>query len=121
MMEHSVRTIGNYAFETLDLTNSLPQLYEIGENVSAPMQKLPALQVVEIQSLSKLQIRKALIYFEVLTQVEEAIAEESQETQDSWYSTRRIQRDDKFLNEIAKKLHFTDRQLDFIFEMGVSL
>ena len=120
-MEHSVHTIGNFAFETMDLTNSLPQLYDKDENVSSSMQPLPALEAMEIQSLSKLQMRKALIYFEVLSQVEEAIAHESQETQDSWYSTKRIQRDDIFLNEIAKKLHFTDRQLDFIFEMGVSL
>jgi hypothetical protein len=120
-MERSVRPIGNYVFEGLDLTNSLAQLYEKDDYASTPVQKFPELEAVEIQSISKLQMRKALIYFEVLEQVEEAIAEEDQETQDNWYSTRHIQRDDRFLNEVAKKLHFTDRQIDFIFEMGVTL
>ncbi len=121
MMERSVRPIGDFAFETLDLTDSLAQLHENNDHVSAPVQKFPALETMDIQSISKLQLRKSLIYFEVLAQVEEAIAEEDQETQESWYSTKRIQRDDKFLNEVAKKLHFTDRQIDFIFEMGATL
>lgn len=121
MMERSVRPIGNFAFEALDLTDSLAQLHENNDHVSAPVQKFPALEMMDIQSISKLQLRKSLIYFEVLAQVEEAIAEEDQETQESWYSTKRIQRDDKFLNEVAKKLHFTDRQIDFIFEMGITL
>jgi len=121
MMERSVRPIGNFAFEGFDLSDSLVQLYEKDDHASAPVLTLPELETLEILSISKLQMRKALIYFEVLEQVEEAIAEENQETQDSWYSTRHIQRDDRFLNEVAKKLHFTDRQIDFIFEMGVTL
>jgi hypothetical protein len=121
MMEHSVRPIGHFAFEAMNTTGSLPQLDDNSGNISAPMQNFPVLDVVEMKSLSKLQMRKALIYFEVLSQGEEAIAEESQETQDSWYSTKHVQRDDKFLNEVAKKLHFTDRQLDLIFEIGVSM
>jgi hypothetical protein len=121
IMEHSVRPIGSYAFENLDLTNSLSQLYEKTESVSTPVQEFPEVEVTPIQSISKLQMRRALIYFDVLTQVEEAIALESEETQQSWYSTKDIQRDDKFLNEITKKLHFTDRQIDYIFEIGASL
>ncbi len=121
IMEHSVRPIGSYAFENLDLTSSLPQLYEKVENVSIPVQRFLEVEVTPIQSISKLQMRRALIYFDVLTQVEEAIANENEETQQSWYSTKDIQRDDKFLNEITKKLHFTDRQIDYIFEIGASL
>lgn len=120
-MEHGVNSIGNYAFENLDLADSLSQLYEKNDHFKVPQHSFPQVEVAENQSLSKLQLRKSLIYFEVLEQVEKAIAEESQEVQDNWYSIKRIARDDKILNEMAKKLHFTDRQVDFIFEMGVTL
>jgi hypothetical protein len=120
-MERGVHPIGNYAFETLDLTDSLAQLYEKDGHAKSHEHSFPEVESVEIQSISKLQLRKSLIYFEVLEQVEEAVAEASQETQDAWYSTKHIRRDDIFLNEVAKKLHFTDRQIDFIFEMGITL
>lgn len=68
-----------------------------------------------------MQMRKALIYFDVLTQAEEAAAHSDPETQHSWQSATEFNRQDKFLNKIAKKLQLTDRQLDFIFEMGVTL
>jgi hypothetical protein len=120
-MERGVNPIGNYAFENLDLTDSLAQLFENDDHAKSHEHSFPQVETVEFQSISKLQLRKSLIYFEVLEQVEAAVAETSQETQDNWYSTKPIERDDKFLNEVAKKLHFTDRQIDFIFEMGVTL
>jgi hypothetical protein len=120
-MERAAHPIGNYAFETLDLTDSLAQLDENDGHVKAPKHSFPQVEAVKVQSISKLQLHKSLIYFEILEQVEKAVAEESQETQDNWYSTKRIQRDDKFLNEVSKKLQFTDRQIDFIFEMGITL
>lgn len=120
-MEHGVHSIGNYALETLDLSESLAHLYENDDQAKPHEHYFPQVEAVEAQSISKLQLRKSLIYFEVLEQVEEAVAEASQETQDNWYSTKHIERDDRFLNEIAKKLHFTDRQIDFIFEMGIKM
>jgi hypothetical protein len=124
-MEHSVRPIGSFAFEDVNFSKALPQLIE---NVDAPLiqtsqknDQFPEIEVLKMESISRLQLRKALIYYELLEKVEEAVALESEELQKNWYSTKRLQRDDAFLNKIAKKLRYTDVQVDYIFLMATSL
>ena len=119
-MEHSTNMRAGNAFESANLTDAAQPIYTGNKSVYNAWQAFPEIEA-PILSLSKIQMRKALIYFDVLEQVEAAAAKADAETQHSWQSATHFERQDKFLNEIAKKLHLTDRQLDFIFEMGITL
>jgi hypothetical protein len=74
-----------------------------------------------IQSISKLQMRSALNYFNVLKKFEDAVEVCTPEIKQYWLSAFEFNRDDEFLIEMAKKLQLTNRQVDFIFEMGATL
>jgi hypothetical protein len=119
-MEHSTNMRAVNTFETSNLTDVSQPIYTGNNSVYNAWQAFPEIEA-PILSLSKIQMRKALIYFNVLEQVEEAATHADAETQHSWQSATHFERQDKFLNEIAKKLHLTSKQLDFIFEMGITL
>jgi hypothetical protein len=53
--------------------------------------------------------------------VENALANASSATQQAWQNTKRFNREDAFLNEIAHKAQLSDLQLDFIFEIGITM
>jgi hypothetical protein len=120
MIERAVQPIGNYAFESFDFSESLAYQFKNDVPAASSRQPFSKTKRKDFQSISKLQLRKSLIYFEVLEQIEALVENESEEVQSNWYSTKPIQRDDKFLSELAKKLNFSDRQIDFIFEMGTT-
>lgn len=89
------------------------------KNDSLP--SLPEIDLPPFEQISKPQMNKALIYFDALTKVENALANASADTQQAWQNAKKFDREDDFLNEIAKKAQITDLQLDFIFEIGVTM
>jgi hypothetical protein len=82
---------------------------------------LPEIDLPPFEQISKPQMNKALIYFDALTKVENALANANIETQQAWQNAKKFDREDDFLIEIAKKAQITDLQLDFIFEIGVTM
>lgn len=88
-------------------------------NDSLPGQ--PELDFLPFEQITNQQMNKALIYFDALTKVEIALANASSATQQAWQNTKRFNREDTFLKEIAYKAQLTDLQLDFIFEIGVTM
>lgn len=82
---------------------------------------LPELDLLPFEPISKQQMNRALIYFDALTKVENALANASSATQQAWQNTKRFNREDAFLKEIAHKAQLSDLQLDFIFEIGITM
>ncbi len=89
------------------------------KNDSLP--SLPEIDLLPFELISKPQMNKALIYFDALTKVESALVNASADTQQAWQNAKKFNREDAFLNEIAQKARITDLQLDFIFEIGITM
>ena len=64
---------------------------------------LPEIDLLPFEKISRQQLNKALIYFDALTKVENALANASTDTQRAWQNAKRFNREDEFLNEIAQK------------------
>lgn len=85
------------------------------------LQNLPEIESLPFEHISKHQMNKALIYFNALTKIENAVTNSSIETQQAWQNAKAFDREDEFLKEIAHKAQLTDLQLDFIFEIGITM
>jgi len=99
----------------------LTQSKQSSQTVNDTMQNLPEIESLPFERISKHQMNKALIYFNALTKIENAIANSSNETQQAWQNAKSFDREDAFLKEIAHKAQLTDLQLDFIFEIGITM
>jgi hypothetical protein len=99
----------------------LAQINEPNNPVNDSLPSLPELELIPFEKISKLQMNKALIYFDALSKFESALANASSETQEAWQNAKTFDREDAFLKEIAYKAHLTDLQLDFIFEIGITM
>jgi hypothetical protein len=106
--------------ETSNLTGASQQNYNGNNSVYNAWQVFPDVNC-PIQSISKLQMRSALNYFNVLKKFEDAVDVCTPEIKQYWLSAFEFNRDDEFLIEMAKRLQLTNRQVDFIFEMGATL
>lgn len=82
---------------------------------------LPEIELLPFERISKHQMNKALIYFNALAKIENAVTNSSIETQQAWQNAKAFDREDAFLKEIAHKAQLTDLQLDFIFEIGITM
>lgn len=96
-----------------------PKISNQPSNGSLP--GLPEFDLLPFEPISKQQMSRALIYFDALTKVENVLAHASEETQQAWQNAKKFNRDDAFLKEIAHKAQLTDLQLDFIFEIGITM
>lgn len=83
--------------------------------------QLPMVELPPFEAITKQQMHKALIYFDALTKVENALANAEPEVQQAWQNARKFNREDKYLSDLAKKAQITDLQLDFIFEVGATM
>ncbi len=99
----------------------LTQSNPASQSVNDALPNLPELELMPFERISKHQMNKALIYFNALTKFENAIANSSDETQQAWQNAKSFDREDAFLKEIAHKAQLTDLQLDFIFEIGITM
>lgn len=99
----------------------LTQPKQTNQTVNETLPNLPEIETLPFERISKHQMNKALIYFNALTKVENAIANASDETQQAWQNAKTFDREDAFLKEIAHKAQLTDLQLDFIFEIGITM
>ena len=99
-------------------------LTHAGETQKAANDSLPNLPEIDLppfEKISKQQMNKALIYFDALIRVESALANASIASQQAWQNAKEFDREDLFLNEIANIAQISDLQLDFIFEIGISM
>jgi hypothetical protein len=108
-------------FQTLDLTDGLQPRFDSNESADDVWQFFPPIELPPFDPITKKQFHKALTYFDLLTQVEAVVAKADSEIQSTWQLAAKFNREDKFLKHIAKKLQLTDLQLDFIFEIGITL
>lgn len=99
----------------------LTQSKQLSQAVSDTLPGLPELESLPFERISKHQMNKALIYFNALAKIENAVANASTETQQAWQNAKAFDREDAFLKEIAHKAQLTDLQLDFIFEIGTTM
>jgi hypothetical protein len=79
------------------------------------------IELPPFESISKTQMSKALIYFDMLINVDRALENVEPEARQAWQNATEFNREDEFLNRIAKKINISDLQLDFIFEIGATL
>ncbi len=108
------------SIETSNLAGTSQPNYNGNNSIYNAWQAFPDVDC-PIQSISKLQMRSALNYFNVLKRFEDAVEVCTPEIKQYWISAFEFNRDDEFLIGMAKKLQLTNRQLDFIFEMGATL
>jgi hypothetical protein len=73
------------------------------------------------QPLSAWQVRKVLTASGLHAQVEAAVLAADQDTQDAWHYASNFQRDDPILNAMAVSLGITPKDLDNIFDLGITL
>jgi hypothetical protein len=99
----------------------LTQPKESNQPINDSLPSLPELDFLPFEPISKQQMSRALIYFDALTKVETALVNASISTQQAWQNAKKFNREDTFLKEIAHKAQLTDLQLDFIFEIGVTM
>jgi|GEM_PF-3344930 len=95
--------------------------YEHLDNLNTVLQSRFMLEMPEYQPLTKAQMRGALSCFNMLKQFDEFAENAESAMKEYWQSANAFNREDKFINEMAKKLQLTGRQIDSIFEMGLTL
>ncbi len=120
-MEFSLRPSGDYRDENLNLTGIANAGYEHLDNMNTVLLSRLNVEPPEFQPLTKAQLRGALNYFNVLKRFDEFADKAEPTIKQRWQSANEFNRQDEFINEIAKKLQLTNRQLDFIFEIGITL
>ena len=97
------------------------QPIESNQPINDSLPSLPELDFLPFEPITKQQMSRSLIYFDALTKVESALINASTPTQQAWQNAKVYNREDPFLKEIAQKAQLTDLQLDFIFEIGITM
>lgn len=92
-----------------------------GQNISEPWQGLPDIELPPFDVISKTQMTKALIYFGIMSSIDKALDNVDTESREAWQNATEFNRDDEFLTQLARKIHMSDLQLDFIFEIGATM
>lgn len=82
---------------------------------------LPEEKRALLSALNAWQIRKVLTQYGLRKQVEDAVLNADQNTQDAWHYATSFKRDDAILNGMAVQLSISDEQLDSMFELGITL
>jgi hypothetical protein len=73
------------------------------------------------QPLSAWQVRKVLTASGLRAQVEATVLAADQDTQDAWHYASNFQRDDPILNAMTVSLGITPKDLDNMFDLGITL
>jgi hypothetical protein len=118
--QNSITRLSDNANIPLDERNSDYQAYLtwIAEGNTPQPADIP---VKVYQPLSAWQIRKVLTASGLRAQVEAAVLAADQDTQDAWHYASNFQRDDPILNAMAVSLGITPKDLDNMFDLGITL
>jgi hypothetical protein len=92
-----------------------------GLQLNEPWQGLPEVDLQPFDVISKTQMTKALIYFNILTAIDRALENVDAQSRETWQNATEFHRDDAFLKQLAKKINISELQLDFIFEIGATM
>lgn len=74
-----------------------------------------------LQPLSAWQVRKVLTQLGLRSQVETGVANADQDTKDAWQYAKEFERTSPVLVGMAQSLGISDKQLDDMFKLGITL
>lgn len=73
------------------------------------------------KSITNMQFRSALKYFEVIKKFDDELQTADEETKAYFQSTFTYFQEDRFIIEMAQKINLSQLQLKFLFEVGRTL